>query len=138
MMQFMFDNWLLIAAAIVSGGLLVWPTISSSLLGPALSQHEATRMINDRDATIVDVRESKLFAAGHLPNARSIEPTDLSKRLTDLPPKRPVIVVCEDGRAASSAAKTIRQSGREDVHVLDGGMAAWRASGLPVATLKGV
>jgi rhodanese-related sulfurtransferase len=137
MMQFLTDNWLLVAAAIASGGLLVWPTITSSLSGPALSQHEATRMINDRDATIVDVREAKSFAAGHLPNARLIEPAELSKRLTDLPAKRPVIVVCEDGRAASSAAKTIRQSGREDVHVLDGGMAAWRAAGLPVAILKG-
>jgi rhodanese-related sulfurtransferase len=137
MMQFLIDNWLLVAAAIASGGLLVWPTIASSLSGPALSQHEATRMINDRDATIVDVRDAKLFAAGHLPNARSIASAELSKRLTDLPAKRPVIVVCEDGRAASSAAKAIRQSGREDVHVLDGGMAAWRASGLPVAILKG-
>ncbi len=132
-MQFMIDNWQLVAAALASGGLLIWPAIASSLSGPTLSQHEATRLINDRDATIVDVRDPKLFAAGHLPNARSIELAELPKRLADLPAKRPVMVVCEDGRAASRAAKTIRQSGREDVHVLEGGMAAWRAAGLPVA-----
>jgi rhodanese-related sulfurtransferase len=131
-MQFLIDNWLLVAAALASGGLLVWPTISTAMAGPALGHQGATRLINDRDALILDVRESAAFAAGHLPNARHVPLADLPKRIADLPARKPVIVVCEEGRSAHKAAKQLRQAGREEVHVLEGGLAAWRAAGMPV------
>jgi rhodanese-related sulfurtransferase len=131
-MQFLLENWLLVVAALASGSLLAWPSIAAQLAGPALSQHEATRLINDRDATILDVRDAAQFQAGHLPSARTIPLVDLEKRCAELPTKRPIIVVCEEGRSAAKAAKQLRAQGRADVHVLAGGMVAWRAAGLPV------
>ncbi len=49
-------------------------------------------------------------------------------RRTDLP----VIVLCQDGRAAPAAVETLRAAGREAIDVA-GGYAAWAALGLPTA-----
>ncbi|WP_045305561.1 sulfurtransferase [Saccharothrix sp. ST-888] len=96
------------------------------------------------------------FAAGHLPGAQYI---DLDSELAALPgaagrhplpdpevfgaavrragvrADRPVVVY--DAGPATSAARAwwlLRWSGHRDVRVLDGGLAAWRAAGLPEST----
>lgn len=131
-MQFFIDNFLLIAVAFVSGGMLVWPLIKSRASGPALSTVQATQLINSRHAAIVDIRTPDEFSKGSLPNARNIPVEKLGSRVGELKKDKPVIVVCANGKNANSAAADLRSRGIAEVYVLAGGLAAWRDAGLPL------
>ena len=129
-MNFVSENIFRIAIAFISGPMLVWPMVNRGLAGATVGTLQATRMINDQDAVIVDVRPSAEYAAGHLPNARNIPAEDLAK--ADLPKGKPVIVVCGTGNRAGRAASALRGAGRQDVFCLEGGVAAWQQAGLPL------
>jgi 3-mercaptopyruvate sulfurtransferase SseA len=45
-----------------------------------------------------------------------------------------VLLTCADGVQSTLAAATLRRMGYAAARVLDGGVAAWRAAGLPVET----
>lgn len=95
------------------------------------------------------------YQTGHIPGAVFWDLDALSERATDLPHMLPDIetlgrsigtlgignddaVVVYDGSGYNmSAARvwwTLRIAGHEQVAVLDGGLAAWRAAGLPLKT----
>jgi rhodanese-related sulfurtransferase len=130
--QFFIDNVFLIAIAFISGAMLVWPLIRNRAGGPSLTTLEATQLINAKNAQIVDVRSTEEFARGSLPNARSIPGATLKERAGELKKDRPVLVVCDLGRAAGPAAANLRAAGFAEVYVLAGGLAAWREAGLPI------
>jgi rhodanese-related sulfurtransferase len=130
--QFFTDNILLIAIAFVSGALLIWPLLRNRAAGPSLSTLEATRLINAKGAQILDVRAAEDFAKGSLPNARNIPGSALKDRSGELKNDKPVLVVCNTGTSAGSAATQLRSAGFAEVFVLAGGLAAWREAGLPV------
>jgi rhodanese-related sulfurtransferase len=129
--KFVTENLFLIAVALVSGGMLLWPLVNRGLAGASVNTLQATRLIND-GAVVLDVREPAEFAAGHLANSRNIPVGDLDKRVTDLPANKPVIVVCASGSRAARAASSLRKAGRTDVFCLDGGLSGWQQAGLPV------
>lgn len=131
-MQFVLENYLLIAVALVSGGLLAWPLLRDRAAGPALSTLQATQLINAKNAQVVDVRAAEQFAAGSLPNARHIPADQIDQRAAELRKERPVIVVADGGQLAPRAASRLRAAGLAEVYVLAGGLAAWRAAGLPL------
>lgn len=103
---------------------------------PALTADEVHRLAADGGA-VVDARPVDAWAAGHIPGALSVplraQFATWLGWLVDT--DRPVAVVLsagEDGREVARQALTIgheRLAGR-----LDGGMVAWEAAGLPVAT----
>lgn len=131
-MAFITENILLIAIAFASGALLLWPYVMKRTAGASLDTLGATRMINDTQALVLDVRAPGEFEAGHLPNARNIPLAELDKRAGELPEGRPVIVCCASGMTSAKAASSLRKAGRQDVFNLDGGLNAWRQAGLPV------
>jgi rhodanese-related sulfurtransferase len=130
--KFLQENIILIAAAFVSGLMLLWPLINRRAAGAALNHIGATRLINDHNATILDVRPNTEFAAGHVANSKNIPLEDIDKRVGEVSKDKPVIVVCAVGQKAGKAAAQLRASGLTEVFVLDGGLSAWREAGLPV------
>ncbi|HSI56862.1 MAG TPA: rhodanese-like domain-containing protein [Ideonella sp.] len=138
MLKFLLDNWLLIAAALVSGGLLLWPMISRGSRAGAVSPAEAVRLMNREKAVVIDVNEPAEYAAGHVAGARSVPLSGLEGS-RELPSnkKLPLIVVCASGSRASKAAATLRNKlGYENASSLAGGLAAWREANLPVEASK--
>jgi rhodanese-related sulfurtransferase len=131
-MQFLLDNYLLIAVAIASGALLIWPMVRDRTGGPAVTTLQATQLINARNAQIVDVRDAGEFGESSLPNARNIPVGEIDRRAAELRKERPVIVVCNGGGRAPRAAARLRAAGLTEVYVLTGGLAAWRDAGLPL------
>ncbi len=131
-MQFVVDNLLFIAIAFVSGGMLLWPMVQRSTSGPALDSLGATRLINDTQALVLDVRDAAEFGSGHMPGARNIPLAELDQRLSELPANKPVVICCASGARSSRAASVLRKAGREQVFNLSGGLQAWRQAGLPV------
>lgn len=130
-MKFITDNILFIAMALVSGGMLLWPSLRRARGGATLDTLRATRLINDSQAVVVDVSEPAEFNAGHLPGARNIPLAELDKRLSELPDK-PLLVTCASGQRSQSAVATLRKAGRAESYSLLGGLREWRQAGLPV------
>ena len=135
-MDFFFsqNNLLLIGVALVSGLALAWPMIQSKRAGASITCTQAVQMMNHQHAILIDIRPSDAFTAGHIPQARSIPATEIEKKAASLPKNKPLILVCDFGRAAGSAAVRLRALGFTEVSVLGGGMRAWSTAGLPQTT----
>jgi rhodanese-related sulfurtransferase len=130
--KFFIDNIWLIALALLSGGALFLPTLQR---GARLSLLQATQMLNQGKAVILDIRDQDEFAAGHIRDARHIPLKDLKSRISELDKfkSKSVIVVCSSGAQSARAASQLKGAGFTEVYSLDGGLAAWRAQGLPTA-----
>jgi len=128
------NNLLLIGIALVSGLALAWPMIQSKRAGASITCTQAVQLMNHQHAILIDIRPSEVFSAGHIPQARSIPATEIEKKAANLPKNKPVIVVCDFGRTAGSAAVKLRALGFTQVSVLGGGMRAWSTAGLPLTT----
>ena len=133
-MNFFIENWTLIAAALVSGGLLAWPMIKGGA-GGGVSTAEAVRLMNHEKAVVIDVCEPAEYAAGHVQGSRSI-PLATLDGAKDLPGNKalPLIVVCASGMRSQRAVSTLRKLGSEQAQSLNGGLKAWREANLPIGT----
>ena len=134
LLDFIRNNLLLVAVAVVSGGMLVWPYLRRATGGPWVTPVQATHLINREDAFVVDVREPAEFGAGHVLGAKNLPLARIDAAGADLAKRKakPVIVCCETGNRSASAAATLRKLGFERVFNLAGGMKAWQDAGLPV------
>ena len=133
-MKFFLDNWFLFAAALVSGGLLVWPLLSKGAGGSSkVTPAEAVRLINREKAVLIDVSEPAEYAAGHASGSRSV-PLAQIEASNELPKNKalPLVVVCPTGTRAARAVAALKKAGFENAQALAGGLAAWREANLPV------
>ncbi|MGF6758560.1 rhodanese-related sulfurtransferase [Paraburkholderia sp. GAS42] len=128
-----YTNLVLIAIALISGALLLWPAIIRRGRG-GLSAAEATQLINRRNAVVIDLRPAEDFAKGHLPSARHIEFAELQAKVGQLVKNKsnPVLLVCQTGQQSHKAARVVQDAGYAEVHVLQGGLNAWQQAGMPV------
>ncbi len=133
-MTFLIDNILLVAIALASGGLLLWPLLRRGDGAAALGPLEATQLINHRNALVVDVRDAQAFAGGSLAGARNVPEAELVARFAEVArfKARPVLVVCDSGQRSTKTLATFREQGFTETHVLAGGIAAWKQAGLPL------
>lgn len=132
-MQFLQDNWMLASLALASGAMLTWSFIGSKLSGVEQADTlKATRLYND-DALVLDVREDKEFAAGHIPKAKHIPLGQLSKRINELDKfkNKPVLVTCRSGQRSARACGMLKKAGFETVYNQAGGIIAWERANLP-------
>lgn len=135
MSTFLINNIGWVMLAVVSAGLLIWPMLQGKVSGAReVGTLEATQLINHRNALLVDVREDKEYAEGHIPNARHIPLGALPKRLKELEAakSRPIVMNCRSGARSASACGILRKNGFEEVYNLRGGIKAWQQAGLPI------
>jgi rhodanese-related sulfurtransferase len=132
--DFVRNNLLLFAVAIISGGMLLWPFVRRTAGGPWVTPAQATHLINREDAIIIDVREPAQFAAGHVLGAKNVPLARLDAPTPDLLKRkaRPVIVYGDVGDRAAKAAAALKKHGFARVTNLSGGIKAWQEAGLPV------
>jgi rhodanese-related sulfurtransferase len=81
---------------------------------------------------LLDVRESVEFAEVRAPGAVLVPTSAFMARVTELPPDRPLMVICHLGGRSAAVAGYLTRAGRTDVVNVDGGMEAWEGAGLPV------
>ena len=132
--QFLQDNWMLVALAVVSGAMLAWSFVGGRLSGVEQADTlKATRLFND-DALVLDVREDKEYAAGHIPKAKHIPLGQLGKRMQELEKfkGKPILVTCRSGHRSARACGMLKKAGFETVYNQAGGIIAWERANLPV------
>ena len=134
-MEFVQSNIWLILLAAVSGFMLIMPNLGATLRGiKEVGVVEATQLINHRDAVVVDVREDKEWATGHIPNAKHIPLGQLSSRFKELEKfkGKPVVIGCRSGHRSASACSVLKKNGFNEVYNLKGGIIAWEQANMPV------
>ena len=133
-MKFVIDNWMLIAIALASGGMLVWPMIASGMNAGALSASGAVQLINRERAVIVDVSEPDEFANGRVGGAKNIPLGALEEKLPQAIKNKslPLILVCATGARARRAEGIAKKLGYEQAQALGGGLKAWKDANLPL------
>ena len=131
-MRFILDNWYLFAVALVSGGMLLWPTLTGGIGGDRVSAADAVRLINREKAVLIDISDPAEYAAGHAVGAKSVPLASLETS-RELPKNKslPVVVVCPTGTRAPRAVAVLKKLGFANSTALAGGLAAWRAANLP-------
>ena len=131
-LSFVLDNWYLFVTALVSGGLLLWPTLVDNMGGAKVSATDAVRLINREKAVLIDISEPAEYAAGHAVGARSV-PLSALETSRDLPKNKslPLVVVCPNGARAPRGVAALKKLGFQNTTALAGGLAAWRAANLP-------
>jgi rhodanese-related sulfurtransferase len=134
-MPFLQENWLLILVAFVSGAMLVWPLVQKRFSPmKELGTLGVTHLVNNQDAVLVDVRETKEYDGGRLPNAVHIPLSQIDTRAGELAKYtgRPVIAYCATGARSRMAGSALVKAGFKEVYNLNGGFRAWKDAGLPV------
>lgn len=76
---------------------------------------------------IVDVREPREFATGHLAGALNIPVAELAARLHEIPPGRLPAFICRSGARSLVACSIALRAGMAQAVNLEGGMLAWVA-----------
>lgn len=132
-MNFLIENWFLIVAALVSGGMLLYPMLVSGAQGAAVSPAQAVQLLNREKGVLIDVSEPEEYAKGHAVGSRNI-PFGQIEGHKQLPSNKalPLVLVCPTGARAGRAAGMLRNLGYEKAQVLAGGLKAWREASLPV------
>ena len=133
MLEFLIQNWYLVLAAVVSGGMLLWPQFKGGGGASTVSTSEAVRLVNREKAQMVDVSEPDEFAASHVVGARNV-PLGRLEGAKELPGNKnlPLVLVCPNGSRAARGAALLRKAGYEKAQSLAGGLAAWREANLPI------
>lgn len=126
--------FLFIALALASAALIANEVHGTMTGGRRLSAPEAVRLINDRDALVLDVRPPADYKKGHLINAVNLPLSKFGERAAEIgkDKARPVIVYCALGSTQAEAAAKLRALGHSEVYLLRGGMNGWLTASLPV------
>ena len=108
-------------------------TLSS--IPPVIPPQELDLLLQDSpEVRLLDVRTPAEYEAAHIPGAYNV-PLDLlgeHGREIQAGVSVPVVLVCQSGQRARKAEEALRGAGMPNLHVLDGGIAAWGQAGLPV------
>jgi rhodanese-related sulfurtransferase len=130
--EFVRNNLLLFAVAIVSGAMLLWPLVRRTTGGPWVNTAQATHLINREDALVVDVRDPGEYAAGHILGAKNVPLSRIGDSEVGKRKERPVIVYCDTGARSAKAIAALKGQGYSRVANLSGGIGGWQQAGLPI------
>lgn len=132
-MNFLIENWMLVAVAVSSALALLWPMLSEGLAG-GVAPSEAVLLMNREKAVLIDVCEPAEFAEGHAVGSKNIPLAQLEAQLPQVVKNKntPVILVCQVGGRSSRATATAKKLGYERAQSLAGGLKAWRDASLPI------
>jgi rhodanese-related sulfurtransferase/glyoxylase-like metal-dependent hydrolase (beta-lactamase superfamily II) len=107
---------------------LVWSTERVSVL--TLAEELASR----NPPLVMDVRTPHEWSAKHLDGSINIPLAHLRERIAEVPRDRRIAVHCAGGYRSSIGVGILNQHGITNLIELAGGIAAWEAAKLPVAT----
>jgi rhodanese-related sulfurtransferase len=100
---------------------------------PSITAAELKKLLDAGSASVVDFAPSLAYEAGHIPGAWFAVRARLPGSLAKVPRRATLVLTSPDGVLARLAAADLGTADHGDIRVLDGGTAAWRAAGLPLA-----
>jgi|SRR5690554_5038019 len=132
--EFIVNHWILSSLFVV----LLWLVFSNSLTRGLGGFHvidvpAAVTLVNQQKGCFVDVRDKTAFESAHIVDSVNVPLADMDTNLKFLKKKeQPLVLVCDSGQRAKSAAKQLKAHGYTNLYVLSGGLHAWRDAKLPL------
>lgn len=101
----------------------------------AVNHEELTERVRSGRVTLIDVRPTDEYAAGHIPGAISVPLRELEERLAELPGDREIVAYCRGPYCVLSvqAVETLTKKGFTAVRMEDS-VSDWCARGFGVET----
>ena len=98
-----------------------------------------SRLENDNDVQLLDVRTPQEFAEGHIPGAVNInwlEDGFIEAVQASIAPEQEILIYCRRGRRSAEAADTLNALGYKRIFNLKEGFNAWKNANLPVTAFE--
>lgn len=98
----------------------------------SVSPQDASTLLADKKAIIIDVREEDEWKQQHIPGAIHIPLNELPGRLAELGQykDKPIITQCQRGGRSQKALDFLKSSQFSKVYNMEGGIEAWNNAGL--------
>ena len=99
-----------------------------------ISPQDAVFLIN-KDAFILDVRESSELSQGIIKNSKHINFSSVKTSLDSIKKykNKPIIVYCKSGARSTSISNMLTKNDFDEVYSLKGGFDAWISDNLPIS-----
>lgn len=133
--EFVANHLFLFSLLLAILTLLLWNLFGDALSGVKMLQPaEVTRLMNNEDAVVLDIRSESDFEGGHIINAMNIPQAQLPEQLDKLKPHKDkgIIFCCASGGVAPKEARKLMNEGYAKVYCLKGGILAWQNASLPL------
>lgn len=104
-----------------------------------VSNFDAIKLINERNAKIVDTRSLELYNLGHILNSIHIPLKNISfKKVQELnlSTLNPVILIINSSERNNKYIKNFLDNGIKNIYILKNGIASWDAENLPLVINK--
>ena len=130
--EFIGNHYILVGVFVLILGLFVRNEVVRG--GQSVSAQELVNLVNRDGAVVVDVRDAREYAQGHIVNALNVPFASLASRVGELQKykEKPIVLACKMGQHSGAAGTALRKAGFGNVSRLRGGVAEWRNQNLPL------
>ena len=106
--------------------ILVYAVISFMRIRKTVTSLSQEKFIEGyRKAQLIDVREPKEYAGGHILGARNIPQSQLRQRYKEIRPDKPVYLYDQNGARSGRVALFLKKKGYTQLYLLEGGFKKW-------------
>jgi len=131
-LEFLAQQWPLVGALIVVAVLLVMHEARRG--GKQISPQQLSRLVNEQQAVVIDLRDPADFRKGHITDAINLPYGKVDARWDELEKLRdqPLILVCKMGQFSAAIGKRLLAKKFPQVYRLSGGLGEWQNARLPL------
>lgn len=132
--EFIVNHYILVSLFVAF--LVAIIVLESRRGGAKISSQGLVSLMNKDKAVVVDIRDRKDFGEGHITGAIHIPLNSIKSRADELSKFKgkdlQIVVVDKMGQHSAMAVKSLNAEGFDDVVRLNGGIADWQGSNLPL------
>lgn len=117
--------WVVVAAIVVALGFLLFMPKGGGSQGIENVGSDGVRAAQDRGATVLDVRTSSEYNAGHIPGAELVEEGTYETALANADRNKEYVVYCATGNRSSVVVDWMKANGFKNIKHLNEGIVSW-------------
>lgn len=100
--------------------------VTGSMTYKCISIEHAKELIDEGDATIIDIRDPESYAKGHIENSIHVSNSNVGEIVAQTDKSKPLVIYCYHGNSSKSAAEYFFNMGFVKSYSVDGGYEHWK------------